>query len=181
MNAQPRWLLLGLLATLAGCSDNGLTLGRVSGKVTYKGVPVQFGTVMFEPDTTKGTNGPSALGNIVQDGTYVMSTQQSGDGAVVGYHKVGLMGLDPEPISTQAAPDPETAPAEYMKAKSRMGKVSAVRKVETFTDRGGRTFRYVTPKSLSNPGTSGIIAKVDRGSNTVNIEVREDGSVNITN
>jgi hypothetical protein len=62
-----------------------------------------------------------------------------------------------------------------------MGRVSTDRKVETFTDRGDRTFRYVTLKSLSNPGTSGMFAKVGQGSSTVNIAVREDGSVNITN
>jgi hypothetical protein len=181
MSGRPRWLVLGLLATLIGCSGNGLTLGRVTGKVMYKGEPVRFGSVMFEPDTTKGTNGPSALGNITKDGTYTMSTEQAGDGAVVGDHKVGVMGLDPDPINTKEAPDPETDPLNYLKGKARMARPAPSKKEETFTDRGGRTFRYVTPKSLYNPGTSGIVAKVSRGTNTVNINIKEDGTAEISN
>ena len=97
------WYAPGLLAAalaLVGCgSGNGLTLGRVQGKVTYKGEPVKFGTVSFVPDASKGTDGPIAMGNIKDDGTYVLSTSDPGDGAVVGHHKISVVGLDPTPVN----------------------------------------------------------------------------------
>ena len=53
-------------------------------------------------------------------------------------------------------------------------------KVETFTDRGGRVYQYVIPKALGDPRTSGLAIKVERGSNTLNLVVREDGTAEIT-
>jgi hypothetical protein len=188
-----RWLAPGLLAAgLVGCGpDHGLTLGRARGKVTYNGEPVHYGTVLFVPDATKGTDGPSAMGIIREDGTYELSTDSGGDGALVGVHKVGVVGLDPTPVNAQATPSPEEAPVDYMKSKAkaaqaatnprRVAKASAEAAGETFTDRGGRTYRYVIPKRLGNPEESGLSATVARGSNTVNIAVREGGTAEITN
>ncbi len=95
------FLLLFCLIALTGCSNNGLTLGRVQGKITYKGQPVPAGEVLFMPDESKGTTGPPASGTISSDGTYVMSTEESGDGAVVGTHRVGITGREAKPISEE--------------------------------------------------------------------------------
>jgi len=46
---------------------------------------------------------------------------------------------------------------------------------DTFTDRGGRTFRYVTPKRLGQAETSGLTVTIERGSNTIHFNVRQDG------
>ena len=107
------WYALGLLTAalaLPGCgSDNGLSLGRVHGKVIYKGEPVKYGTVSFVPDPSKGTKGPIAMGTIKDDGSYVLSTSDAGDGAVVGHHKISVVGLDPTPIPGKApAPFPRS-------------------------------------------------------------------------
>jgi len=97
---------------MPGCTnDNGLTLGRVHGTVTYKGQPVKHGTVFFMPDESKATVGPPAMGVITSDGSYVMSTDESGDGAIVGSHEVGITGLDPTPVSGEDMPEPESDPA----------------------------------------------------------------------
>src|SRR5438094_9539253 len=81
-----------LLAGLLGCgADNGLTLGRVRGTVTYEGQPVTYGQVMFVPDDSKGTNGPAAMSMINRDGSFDMSTEEAGDGVVVGQHKVAIV------------------------------------------------------------------------------------------
>ncbi|MHC5544139.1 hypothetical protein ACYOEI_38420, partial [Singulisphaera rosea] len=50
---------------------------------------------------------------------------------------------------------------------------------ETFTDRGGRVFRYVTPKKLGMAESSGVTAKIESGSNTFNFDVKEDGTVEV--
>jgi hypothetical protein len=176
-------LSVAALSLSAGCSDSGLKLGRVSGKVTYKGQPVQGGIVSFMPDESKGTIGPPASGAIGSDGSYTMSTNSSGDGALVGYHKVGIVGLDPKPVNPGAAVDPETNPEGYMEAKAKSAAAArsgAIRKQDDFfSDRAGQKYRYVVPKKFGNPEESGIIAKVDRGTNTLNIAIEENGTARI--
>jgi hypothetical protein len=195
MRGQSRWMWSapGLLAlALAGCGpDHGLDLGRVRGKVTYKGEPVRYGTVFFVPDKSKGTEGPPAQGTIQDDGTYILSTDSGGDGALVGHHKVGLTGLDPTPIKNtdeKPLPNPEESPKDFMEAKAKLAQkahrarkpAAAAAQGDTFTDRGGRTFRYIIPKKLGNFEESGVEADVARGSNSINFDIAEDGTVRIT-
>jgi hypothetical protein len=175
-------LSVAALVLSIGCSGNGLNLAKVRGKVTYKGQPIKNGTVFFMPDDTKGTIGPPAVGSITSDGSYIMSTESSGDGVIVGSHKVGITGMEEHPISSSPAPTPETDPAGYMKAKAKdaaLARSAVAPKEEViFTDRGGVKWRFVIPKKLTNPQESGIIAKVERGSNTMNFDI--DGSGNVT-
>jgi hypothetical protein len=182
------WCAPGLLAVaVAGCgSGHGLTLGRVQGKVTYKGEPVRYGTVFFVPDVSKGTDGPSAMAIIKDDGTYILSTDSGGDGALVGHHKVGVVGLDPTPInSDQPLPTPEESPREYMQAKgkavqqTRRRPPAAKTQEDTFTDRGGRIYRYVIPKKLGVTQESGLEVDVARGFNTINFDIAEDGKASV--
>jgi hypothetical protein len=184
MRWSGRCVALAILVTIAqsGCGPgNGLNLGRVRGRVTYKGEPVKNGSIHFMPDSNKGTDGPPAMGVLTADGTYILSTDESGDGALVGYHKVGITGLEPTPVGTDPAPDPEKAPVDFMKAKARAAqksmRPSPKKSGDTFTDRAGRTFRHVTPKTLVDPNSSGISAEVCSGSNILNFDVQEDGRV----
>jgi hypothetical protein len=193
---QRNWRLLWyapvLLATiLSGCGPgHGMTLGRVQGKVNYKGEPLKFGTVSFVPDISKGTNGPIATGNIKSDGTYILSTDEGGDGALVGHHKVSIVGLDPAPINPndKPMPTPQESPLEFLKSRGKATQPTRPRtkaaaeqqgQVETFTDRGGRVYRYVVPKKLGVPEESGLAVEVTRGSNTVNFDIAEDGTAHI--
>lgn len=94
-NRQMLWM--GVAATagvlLAGCGGSDLQLAPVKGKVTYKGKPLEFGTVIFIPE-----KGPAATGQIQPDGTFVLETGTQGGrmrkGAVVGKHKVEIRCLD---------------------------------------------------------------------------------------
>jgi len=82
---------LGLLLPLAGCSANaGMPkLGKVSGKVTYKGKPLEYGHIVFTPAAGKGgETGQSATGEIGSDGSYEMTTFNTGDGAILGQHVI---------------------------------------------------------------------------------------------
>jgi hypothetical protein len=180
---------LALLSTVTltfvvGCAGNGLNLAKVRGKVTYKGEPVKNGTVMFMPDDTKGTVGPPAVGSITSDGSYIMSTESAGDGVIVGSHKIGITGVEDKPVgSGEAAPTPESDPQGYMKAKAKDAaaarSVAVKKEAETFTDRGGQRWRFVVPKKFTNPQESGIIAKVEPGSNTMNFDIDDSGKVTI--
>jgi hypothetical protein len=185
---RPLWFLAAVLAAaLAGCgADNGLTLGRVRGKVTFKGEPIRYGTVFLMPDDAKGTKGPPAMATISADGTFTVSTDEPGDGAIVGEHKVGVVGLDPTPIKPEEKepppPNPETDPQGFLRARAKASMRrprASTAKVETFTDRGGRVYKYVIPKALGDPRVSGLAIKVERGSNTMNIVVRDDGTAEI--
>ena len=70
------------LLLLAGCS-NTPPMGQVSGKITVKGKPVGYGSVMFVPAT-----GPVGSGTLSPDGAYTLTTFKPGDGALAGDHKV---------------------------------------------------------------------------------------------
>jgi len=175
-------ILSVLVSGLAGCgSTNGLNLGKVHGKVTFKGEPVPFGQIMFMPDSGKGTNGPPAMGSISKDGSYSLSTEESGDGAVVGVHKVSITGLDPKPVVDAGKNPDDMTDKEVMSAKSNVGQVLTAKKVTgpTFRARDGSVYKIITPEKLTNPDTSEVAIKVERGSNTKNIVIKEDGSVSI--
>jgi hypothetical protein len=190
-------LVAGLLFSRAGCKpDNGLNLSRVRGKVTYMGEPVRWGHILFIPDGSKGTGGPPAMGLISLEGTYSMATEDADDGAVVGIHKVGIVGLEPIPLNGDTGPpDPTKVIAakaakvrELLKGRSRPrsqpkptgatpGKDAEKTRTMTLVD--GRTYEIVVPDKVLSPESSGISVKVTPGRNTIDFNVKEDGSVEI--
>lgn len=175
----------------AGCGpDNGLTMGRVSGLVTYKGEPVEFGDLLFVPDSDKGNSGVPSMGRLGEDGRYTMSTQDAGDGVIAGYHKVGIRVLDPQPVSADgtALPDADTATGkEMMEARLKQRKAQSQRRRQNRASEdaptvsfGGKVHRFLAPQKLANPETSGIRVQIARGSNRVDFAIAEDGSVKVS-
>jgi hypothetical protein len=82
---------VALLVASSGCgtpAPAGAPTAPVRGKVTYKGQPVTKGRIIFEPDGKGG----QATGEIHPDGTFVMTTYQKDDGAVLGNHRVSILG-----------------------------------------------------------------------------------------
>jgi hypothetical protein len=64
-------------------------MGRVSGKVTHNGKPVTGGSVVFTPvGGTQSSAARIATGQIESDGSYTLTTFDTGDGAVLGQHTV---------------------------------------------------------------------------------------------
>ncbi len=180
MQERLRWWPSAVLAlVLAGCGpDNGLDMARVRGRITHKGEPVRFGDVLFFVDEAKGSQGPSAVGKISQDGTYVLSTESPGDGAIVGFHKAAITGLDPKPIAAPVESEPR--PISNTEAKKGLAAFSkAGRPKEAVATRGSGTYRIVTPEKLSRPSTSEINVEVKRGSNAINFAIQDDGSVKV--
>jgi hypothetical protein len=79
-------------------------LGKVQGKVTYQGKPLGSGRVVFTPAEGKGgESGHGASGQIESDGSYEMTTFNTGDGAILGQHIVTVM--VPEKAGESAKPD----------------------------------------------------------------------------
>jgi len=167
-----------MMAAAIGCgADNGLVLAKVRGKITHEGEPIQYGSIMFEPEEP----GPPAIGSINSDGSFTLSTESSGDGAVVGAHRVAVIGLEEAPdAGREALPDPTTSPREFMIAKTKAGARPPRGGGGTYTDKSGKTFRITVPESLGKPDTSNLRVTVARGSNTFAIDIKEDGSVQVT-
>lgn len=82
-----RWGFLGLFVLcIAGCGgDSNLT--KVSGTVTMDGEPVGPGTVAFAPVDPTGV---LASGNVDEEGKFVMSTSNPGDGVRPGEYRVSI-------------------------------------------------------------------------------------------
>ena len=172
MRGRTVLLVAAVLVGVVSCGpSNGLNLARVRGKVTYKGEPLKYGSISFHPDESKGTTGPLAMGSINSDGSFILSTEVSGDGAIVGLHKVAILGLDPTPINSEAMPTPEEDPLKYLAAKTQAGLKAAKKSTKsdapTITDHGGKTYRIVVPEKFGSTNTSKITAKVVSGSNTI--------------
>lgn len=181
-----RWVLVAPLLALVfgGCgAKNDLSLGKVTGNVTYRGELVRQGTVTFLPDESKGTRGPSALGVIGKDGVYVMTTEQSGDGALVGSHKVGVLALGTTPVTGGQSADggEQDEVKAYLARKSATVKSSVQtgkKKADssTYRDPSGKVFPILVPENITRPTESGILVKVEPGSNTLNIAIQENGT-----
>lgn len=77
---------LAMLTCCGGCGK-GPELAGVRGTVQYDGKPLTAGKVLF----TSVERGMRAVGQINQDGTYVLSTPRDGDGATPGKYKVTVV------------------------------------------------------------------------------------------
>lgn len=104
-------LLLG--ATLLGCGKgraDAEPTHKVSGKVTMGGSPVSGATVTFSPTGDQ----PPAFGRTDTDGTFTLTTYDSGDGAVAGSYKVRITkseGGSGEAAGAQEGHDPDNPEA----------------------------------------------------------------------
>ena len=103
------WVLVVLASaavatSIPGCGKAKRDRAVVTGKVTYNGEPLRFGTVIFEPET-----GQYATGAIQPDGTFRMTTRGEGDGVPVGKCKVRFVcfaNQDPsaKPVPAESGP-----------------------------------------------------------------------------
>lgn len=129
--------LFCIVLTGCGGADTPAT-GKVSGVVTYNGTPVSNAMVTFVP-----SNGRPANGQTDSEGKYSLSTFGTGDGAVLGEHKISIT-----PVQADA-PMPETV--EEAKAAP----------------------KAPFPERYTNAETSTLTATVESGSNEVNLELTD--------
>lgn len=88
-------ILLGLLSAVACCFAIGCGGNkgyRVSGKVTFKGLPIPSGKIYFIPDSSKGNKGPTGYADI-KDGAYDTDAP-GGNGSIGGPMIVKIEGID---------------------------------------------------------------------------------------
>jgi len=142
----PRSLLpcLAALALIApACGESGPEMGRVSGKVTYKGQPLTKGIVAF---IATDANRMNASGTITPDGTFTLHTPNFGSGAILGDYDVAITGAEP-PSEDGVLPG-----------------MAPLRKKEKDPS--------VIPKKYEDPKTSGLKETVKSGTNTIDFELK---------
>lgn len=145
----------GLLA-IFGCGgdDSGLPKRYpVTGTVTYNNEPVPKGTVVFEP-TNMAAGGIVAAGSI-ENGKYTLSTSGAGaDGALPGEYKVCIIAKDTDMSAVEA---------------NRNG--GAGRQDDVF--KAEKKAKALVPKKYLRTDTSGLTAKVEEKSNTVDFPLTD--------
>jgi hypothetical protein len=94
----PQLWLFGIgLALAIGCQKSPYQTVPVRGTVTIDGQPFANGKVMFAPVAGADNLNPGkpAFGQLQDDGSFVLSTYGTNDGAVVGEHSVTIINIDP--------------------------------------------------------------------------------------
>jgi hypothetical protein len=95
--------IIVVLTMTIGCSRSPYDLAPVNGRVTIDGKPLSQAKVMFAP-VEIGDNpnpGKPAFGLLRDDGSFVLTTYDQDDGAVVGEHWVSIVRLSKKPQSTK--------------------------------------------------------------------------------
>jgi hypothetical protein len=106
-----------VLAAVAGCGGNALSLVPVSGKVTFSGGPCPAaGNVGFTPiEVEPGLPRRPGSGQFREDGTFQVTSFKKGDGLVPGRYRVTVMcfsGL-PDPTSRDPWGDVSYVPKDF--------------------------------------------------------------------
>lgn len=94
---------LGLFAS-GGCGGDASGRHRVSGSVTFDGRPLPVGEIYFEPDASRGNDGPAGFAPI-REGRYDTAGSRHGKGAVAGPQRVRINGYE-VPVPSPAGAEP---------------------------------------------------------------------------
>lgn len=103
------FLTAGMCVTtlaLVGCGG-GLKLQEVSGKASFAGKPIAYGSLEFIPDGTKGTKGPPGSAVII-NGEYD-TRKEGGRGVVPGPHLVRVTAYEEKPVGSTDETVPSTS------------------------------------------------------------------------
>src|SRR5262245_1541219 len=96
--AMARCLVTSLvvLYMVAGCGQNGPRRYHLSGKVTLAGQSVPAGQIFFDPDISKGNDGPGGFA-FIKNGAF--DTRLDGRAHIGGPHQVRIQAFDGKPGS----------------------------------------------------------------------------------
>ena len=143
------------LLAILGCGDDGL--GKrypVSGTVTYKGQPVENGSISFYASGA-GSETRGAAG-VITGGKYTLSTQSENDGAFPGDYLVAITARDADMSEAQAN-------AAKHGGSARQDDVA----------KAYATAKSLIPKKYEVPEQSGLKAKVEAKSNTIPFDLTD--------
>jgi hypothetical protein len=140
-----RFIIVLLSASIAGCGGSGGGTAAVSGRVTYKGKPVPNANVSFTP--AEGAT-RAATGLTDSNGRYTLGTFSASDGALPGKYRISVIARGPD-RPPKAGETGSGMPGEMMPGDP------------------------IIPKKYFAPDTSGLTQEVKRGSNRVDLELKD--------
>jgi hypothetical protein len=89
-----------LLLVLAGCGGRGDSpVSPVSGKVSFRGQPLTQGTIVFTPDSARGTNGAPVWADLSGDGGYQLKTGNI-EGIASGWYRITVAAVEPPAMAS---------------------------------------------------------------------------------
>ena len=142
-----------LLVSGCGGPDGRLETFPVSGTVTLDGKPVPNATVTFVPVERESTR--PAFGMTDEEGAYVLTTYQQGDGAVAGEFKISVLRREATEAIKQATPEQITpSGSEDMKGSSLYADMMMGRRRPYKTDKS-------IPRRYAKPDSSGLRQTVE--------------------
>jgi hypothetical protein len=126
-------------------------MGSVSGTVTYKGEPINNGTIVFEVPGARPATGKIVDGQITE-----VTTLEKGDGVPVGMAKISVTASDAsegsaEPTPGSTDPGAQTDLSNYM----------------------GMGAESIIPSRYNDPASSGLSWEIEKGDNTVTLDLTE--------
>lgn len=125
-------------ALLAGCGGgDNFTTAPVYGTVTLNGKPVTGGTIMLTPinEGESKMSGKGAAGTVQEDGSFELTTYETGDGAVVGKHRVSYIAprLPPAPAPAEGQIPPPAPVSPFYGAAPKTSEVEITSGDNTLT------------------------------------------------
>jgi len=134
--------LVWTVGLTCGCSPGRPTTVPVGGTVTLDGMPLGGATVLFQP--ASGTPGRAVTAD---DGSFALTTFETGDGALIGRHRVAV-------------------------TKFAMVGLSDVGGVTGPVAAGDVREQWVTPKKYATPAESGLEIDVTKGMGAITLELQ---------
>lgn len=107
------WFVLIVAMGFVPCCGCGSKEGKrlpVSGKVYFRGAPLDGGMIVFTPDPDRGGQGPIAKAIIGTDGSFTLTVEDK-PGIAPGWYRIAIAGNTTEP-PTPANPYPGP-PSKY--------------------------------------------------------------------
>jgi hypothetical protein len=150
LSARPGALLAAVLVCASfGCrgGDDGPPRFQLAGTVTFAGAPVPAGTIVFEPDTSRGTQGPQGIATIT-DGKYDTSLP-GGRGGVGGHTIVRITGIS-GPADT-GNDTPKKPLFEDFELRQELPKSNSTQDFQVPKEAGD-----AQPRDTSQPGPGGV-------------------------
>jgi hypothetical protein len=115
-----------VLLLLCGCgSTASIPIGDVSGAVTYRGKPLDHGTVVFMPEDSGGGNCVPATAEIASDGSYKMRYGADRKGVALGKYVVTVQCC--EKLTDEQARNPGFVPKSLIPSRYSNGSQSGLR------------------------------------------------------
>lgn len=102
-------VLLGAIVGCGGAPEGPVrNYADVTGKVSYKGVPLKMGTVMFQP-----ASGPFASGEIQPDGTYRLKGEIGPNTVTITSRDAPPANLPTDPVQRNSIAPPKSHIPEF--------------------------------------------------------------------